>query len=583
MPDNVSYKVYLLDNKGGDGSSEVRRFVIDKDVSSSFPYLKEKLATVFPSLRPNVQFDVSWTDEDDDKVTIASDEELIIALTEMPGPVYKLNVTVREGKNPEHNMKEEEANNATVHPGVTCDGCDKDVRGYRYKCVVCDDYDLCSTCEAAGRHPGHNMMRIASPEVIWPQRMFKRLHKMQERADQRSRCRSAAQERCEKKSDKQSTASAPPPPGHHFPPPPPPGHGAPPPPPHGGAWAGAATGRGRGMFRGGRGRGFGMGGRCGFGDPKGAWSFGHAGGMGAWAAPAFEAMMRGWMGEQFSEGHTQNEQMHASGGSHEEAHAAASDAAKGAHDQAHAAAQEAASAAHEAAAAAAHEAVAAAAAASAAGCNMSGMSSPSEYLQNVGNFVAAALDPLGIDVQVDIETPDGNRNTVKASSAETEAGNQSDKSMSPSDDEEEWTVVSEKKSEEKTVEIPIQVTGQETEKAQQLYPSLPTNVSEEGSNANETLAAEGNQVTSQSVEEDPSVSSNQSVVSATASSSTAEAVKAPVAPPPVASHPDPKIQIALQAMMNMGFSNEGGWLANLLEAKNGDIGKVLDILQPVKK
>merc|ERR1711941_189593 len=105
------------------------------------------------------------------------------------------------------------------------------------------------------------------------------------------------------------------------------------------------------------------------------------------------------------------------------------------------------------------------------------------------------------------------------------------KKAAPSDDEEDWTVVSDKKD-----------TEEVSKDQSSLYPDLPKT---------ETASA--------------------------------PALEAAEVTQPQVTHSDPRIQVALQAMTNRGFSNEGGWLTSLLEAKNGDIGKVLDILQPVKK
>jgi hypothetical protein len=51
----VSFKVFLQN----EGANEVRRFGIDRDVVSSFNYLREKLRVVFPSLH-GCDFTVAW-------------------------------------------------------------------------------------------------------------------------------------------------------------------------------------------------------------------------------------------------------------------------------------------------------------------------------------------------------------------------------------------------------------------------------------------------------------------------------------------------------------------------------------------
>jgi len=139
---------------------ETRRFQVDKEVASSLVYLKQKIAAIFPELRRSDPV-LSWVDEDGDEVAVTSDEELQVALTALTGPVYKLKVKLGDKAKDEGNSGM--ARGAQVHWGVVCDGCDGPVVGPRYKCLVCPDYDLCATCEARGLHAHHKMIRLPAP------------------------------------------------------------------------------------------------------------------------------------------------------------------------------------------------------------------------------------------------------------------------------------------------------------------------------------------------------------------------------------------------------------------------------------
>jgi len=54
-----------------------------------------------------------------------------------------------------------------IHRRVTCDGCgQKPLVGIRYKCTVCNDFDLCETCENKHIHPeNHPLIKIKYPQT----------------------------------------------------------------------------------------------------------------------------------------------------------------------------------------------------------------------------------------------------------------------------------------------------------------------------------------------------------------------------------------------------------------------------------
>lgn len=64
-----------------------------------------------------------------------------------------------------------------VHAGVVCDCCDEAIVGFRYKCTQCFNFDLCMACEGKMRHREHIMMRIPSPTLsLYPPAMESRRH-----------------------------------------------------------------------------------------------------------------------------------------------------------------------------------------------------------------------------------------------------------------------------------------------------------------------------------------------------------------------------------------------------------------------
>ncbi|XP_053361458.1 sequestosome-1 [Clarias gariepinus] len=191
---SVTIKAYLLGKE--DTHKEIRRFAVDHDVSASFEYLSRKVVDVFSNLR-NVSFQMYYRDEDGDLIAFSSDDELMMGLSMVKDDTFRIFIKEKKEHKRDfpHHMDQgfpfttppgphhmgppgyphmapphmgpphmgPPHHQPMVHPGVTCDGCEGQVAGTRFKCTVCPNYDLCSTCQAKGLHKEHALLPIFHP------------------------------------------------------------------------------------------------------------------------------------------------------------------------------------------------------------------------------------------------------------------------------------------------------------------------------------------------------------------------------------------------------------------------------------
>lgn len=157
---NLSIKFYY--------NGEIRRFSMDFPPSGlPFAALLQKILNSYPNLDMS-KTQLAWKDREGDLIVFSSDEELKEAVKNLNDDVFRV-FTMENGHATRTDSKATETERKAgpgpdVHVGVVCDGCDGGLKGIRFKCLACPDFDLCAACEGKRLHDHHAMIRIASPQ-----------------------------------------------------------------------------------------------------------------------------------------------------------------------------------------------------------------------------------------------------------------------------------------------------------------------------------------------------------------------------------------------------------------------------------
>ncbi|EDS37195.1 conserved hypothetical protein [Culex quinquefasciatus] len=162
-----------------------------REVCHSFDNLRNEIVARHPELLQLDEVKFFWIDDEKDEITILNHADYFDYMDSNIGATasQKRRIYVKGVRKPAKPTQEsqEESSSAEepaavplrvgfvdatdtvqpdmpIHTNIVCDVCDETIRGHRYKCLQCFNYDLCMRCEAKFRHKDHLAVRIPTPE-----------------------------------------------------------------------------------------------------------------------------------------------------------------------------------------------------------------------------------------------------------------------------------------------------------------------------------------------------------------------------------------------------------------------------------
>ncbi|KAL0479630.1 E3 ubiquitin-protein ligase HERC [Acrasis kona] len=179
---STSVKLYIH-KQGQQTPNEIRRFLLNRTTTFEQLYdlIKESQSWVLHS-----KSSLTYTDDEDDSVQLSSEADWKLAISCAPNGILRMKLTGERPQMPRRCdylrrprwFHTRHPTPHQVHFGIVCDGCEeRNIKGERFKCTICPDFDYCGTCfkdadimRSHGNHKFEKVERKQRGHPCWGQR-----------------------------------------------------------------------------------------------------------------------------------------------------------------------------------------------------------------------------------------------------------------------------------------------------------------------------------------------------------------------------------------------------------------------------